>query len=178
MSKPFHWSWSASRLKLTTAGGGTRSVASIAAARSDEHDHRGDESAHHQRRVFARAPSGAAAAAPAAWARLQASAAWTYGRRTATAHDAGVCHVRAGASAPAAAGGSRRAARAGHDPTTPRRCAANRTTNRTQYYLLQAVASDLVNYLNAQKRQTATMADLDMAVAKVLVMMTSAPARM
>lgn len=38
-----------------------------------------------------------------------------------------------------------------------------------QPYLLQAVASDLVNYLNAQKRQTATMADLDVAVAKVLV---------
>ena len=36
-----------------------------------------------------------------------------------------------------------------------------------QPYLLQAVASDLVNYLNAQKRQTATMADV--AVAKVLV---------
>jgi len=35
--------------------------------------------------------------------------------------------------------------------------------------LLQAVASDLVHYLNAQKRQTATMADLDVAVAKALV---------
>lgn len=38
-----------------------------------------------------------------------------------------------------------------------------------QPYLLQAVASDLVNYLNAQKRQTATRGDLDVAVAKVLV---------
>jgi uncharacterized protein len=38
-----------------------------------------------------------------------------------------------------------------------------------QPYLLQAVASDLVNYLNAQKRQMATQGDLDVAVAKVLV---------
>jgi uncharacterized protein len=38
-----------------------------------------------------------------------------------------------------------------------------------QPYLLQAVASDLVNYLNGQKRQTATLADLQVAVKKVLV---------
>jgi len=38
-----------------------------------------------------------------------------------------------------------------------------------QPYLLQAVASDLVNYLNGQKRQTATLADLEVAVEKVLV---------
>jgi len=35
--------------------------------------------------------------------------------------------------------------------------------------LFQAVASDLVNYLNGKKRQTATLADLDVAVEKVLV---------
>lgn len=38
-----------------------------------------------------------------------------------------------------------------------------------QPYLLQAVASDLVNYLNGQKRQMATLADLEVAVEKVLV---------
>jgi hypothetical protein len=38
-----------------------------------------------------------------------------------------------------------------------------------QPYLLQAVASDLVNYLNGQKRQHATMDDLAIAVEKVLV---------
>ena len=38
-----------------------------------------------------------------------------------------------------------------------------------QPYLLQAVASDLVNYLNGQKRQHATMDDLAVAVEKVLV---------
>ena len=37
-----------------------------------------------------------------------------------------------------------------------------------QPYLLQAVASDLVNYLNAQKRQHATPEDLAVAVEKVL----------
>jgi len=38
-----------------------------------------------------------------------------------------------------------------------------------QPYLLQAVASDLVNYLNGQKRQIATLTDLEVAVEKVLV---------
>jgi len=38
-----------------------------------------------------------------------------------------------------------------------------------QPYLLQAVASDLVNYLNGQKRQMATLDDLQVAVEKVLV---------
>ena len=38
-----------------------------------------------------------------------------------------------------------------------------------QPYLLQAVASDLVNYLNAQQRTTATMDDLKFAVEKALV---------
>jgi uncharacterized protein len=38
-----------------------------------------------------------------------------------------------------------------------------------QPYLLQTVASDLVNYLNGQKRQTATLTDLEVAVEKVLV---------
>lgn len=38
-----------------------------------------------------------------------------------------------------------------------------------QPYLLQAVASDLVNYLNSEKRMLATAADLEVAVEKVLV---------
>jgi uncharacterized protein len=38
-----------------------------------------------------------------------------------------------------------------------------------QPYLLQAVASDLVNYLNSEKRMLATAADLEIAVEKVLV---------
>lgn len=38
-----------------------------------------------------------------------------------------------------------------------------------QPYLLQAVASDLVNYLNAERRMLATSADLEIAVEKVLV---------
>jgi uncharacterized protein len=42
-----------------------------------------------------------------------------------------------------------------------------------QPYLLQAVASDLVNYLNSEKRMLATAADLDVAVEKVLVTVQS-----
>lgn len=38
-----------------------------------------------------------------------------------------------------------------------------------QPYLLQAVASDLVDYLNSQQRTRATMADLDEAIQRVLV---------
>lgn len=38
-----------------------------------------------------------------------------------------------------------------------------------QPYLLQAIASDLVNYLNSEKRMLATAADLEVAVEKVLV---------
>lgn len=38
-----------------------------------------------------------------------------------------------------------------------------------QPYLLQAVASDLVNYLNTEKRMLATSCDMDVAVEKVLV---------
>lgn len=38
-----------------------------------------------------------------------------------------------------------------------------------QPYLLQAVASDLVNYLNSERRMLATAADLEVAVEKVLV---------
>src|SRR6185295_15390690 len=38
-----------------------------------------------------------------------------------------------------------------------------------QPYLLQAVASDLVNYLNSEKRMLATAGDLEVAIEKVLV---------
>ena len=38
-----------------------------------------------------------------------------------------------------------------------------------QPYLLQAVASDLVDYLNTQQRTRATMADLEEAIRRVLV---------
>jgi len=42
-----------------------------------------------------------------------------------------------------------------------------------QPYLLQAVASDLVNYLNSEKRMLATAGDLEVAVEKVLVTVQS-----